>query len=158
MAEADQDLADEIQAVVKDHSKSFDLVFSRNKMLRRKIKRKKMLVLNTLSEAESESTVTAEECVRIADSGLSEYSESNESAISESEPTRFHVLTSELNQSSESESTQSAESELTESVESELTDSVNSESESTLSARSTESTETAESDFSNDADRQCGRN
>ena len=155
MAEADQDLADEIQAVVKDHSKSFDLVFSRNKMLRRKIKRKKMLVLNTLSEAESESTVTAEECVRTADSGLSEYteSESNESAISESEPTRFHVLTSELNQSSESESTQSAESELTESVESELTDSVNSESESTLSARSTESTETAESDFSNDADR-----
>ncbi len=40
-----------------------------------------------MSEAESESTVTAEECVRTAQSGLPEYteSESNKSAVSESE-------------------------------------------------------------------------
>ncbi len=48
-----------------------------------------------MSEAESESTVTTvEECVRTAQSGLSEYTESelNESAISESEPAKLNVV------------------------------------------------------------------
>ncbi len=47
-----------------------------------------------MSEAESESTVTAEECVRTAESGLSEYteSESNKSAVSESEPAILNLF------------------------------------------------------------------
>lgn len=39
--EADSDLACEIQNVLSDRTKSFDQIFSRNKMLRRKINAKK---------------------------------------------------------------------------------------------------------------------
>lgn len=39
--EADADLAHEIQCVLGDSTKSFDQIFSRNKMLRRKINAKK---------------------------------------------------------------------------------------------------------------------
>ena len=39
--ESDVDMAKEIEKVVSDRSKSFDSVFSRNKMLRRKINRRK---------------------------------------------------------------------------------------------------------------------
>ena len=35
------DVANEIQKVIKDRDSSFDRVFSRNKMLRRKINRRK---------------------------------------------------------------------------------------------------------------------
>ena len=38
--ESDMDFAREIQEVLCDRSKSFDLIFSRNKMLRRRIKQK----------------------------------------------------------------------------------------------------------------------
>ena len=36
-----RDVADEIKAVIADESKTFERLFSRNKMLRRKIKRRK---------------------------------------------------------------------------------------------------------------------
>ena len=39
--ECDEDIARVIEKVVMDRSKSFDSVFSRNKMLRRKINRRK---------------------------------------------------------------------------------------------------------------------
>ena len=40
---------------MEDPSKSFDLVFSRNKMLRRKIKRRKMATATVSSEAAEEA-------------------------------------------------------------------------------------------------------
>ena len=40
-ADSDHDLAEEIQRVLADRSKSFQEIFSRNKMLRRKIKSRK---------------------------------------------------------------------------------------------------------------------
>ena len=39
--EADKDVAHEIQKIAMDRSSSFDSVFSRNKMLRRRINRRK---------------------------------------------------------------------------------------------------------------------
>ena len=39
--EADSDLACEIQHILSDRTKNFDQIFSRNKMLRRKINAKK---------------------------------------------------------------------------------------------------------------------
>jgi hypothetical protein len=40
VGETDRDLAREVRGVVEDRSKSFNSIFSRNKMLRRRIKRK----------------------------------------------------------------------------------------------------------------------
>lgn len=50
MEEPDVDIAREIEKVVADRSKSFDSVFSRNKMLRRKINRRKGKKAKTDSE------------------------------------------------------------------------------------------------------------
>lgn len=45
VAESDVDIAKEIQRVIKDRDKSFESVFSRNHMLRRKINRRKQFEL-----------------------------------------------------------------------------------------------------------------
>ena len=41
VGEGDRDLADEVREVVQDKRKTFNSIFSRNKMLRRKLNRKK---------------------------------------------------------------------------------------------------------------------
>ena len=46
MGEDDRDLAAEVREVVEDKNKSFDSIFSRNKMLRRRIKRKKAAAIS----------------------------------------------------------------------------------------------------------------
>jgi len=55
VSEGDQDLAEEIRKVVEDESKSFDQIFSRNKMLRRKINRRKMAIAKSNSSGEEGS-------------------------------------------------------------------------------------------------------
>lgn len=54
VGEADRDLAEEVKEVVGDRSKNFNAIFSRNKMLRRKINRKKQHLLRTVSCDQSE--------------------------------------------------------------------------------------------------------
>ena len=44
VGETDRDLVEEVKNVMEDKSKSFNLIFSRNKMLRRRINRKKAAV------------------------------------------------------------------------------------------------------------------
>ena len=48
VGESDVDIAEEIKRVVTDREESFESVFSRNKMLRRKIKRRKQFELTQL--------------------------------------------------------------------------------------------------------------
>ena len=48
MEEKDRDLGQEIRRVLDDRSRSFQEIFSRNKMLRRKIKARKSRQSNTL--------------------------------------------------------------------------------------------------------------
>ena len=56
VCESDKDLAEEIRKVVEDESKSFDQIFSRNKMLRRKIKRRKHAIAAQSSSSNGESS------------------------------------------------------------------------------------------------------